>query len=80
MEEDVIPGFRRDVEQISALLGYHAALSGSYVPTFRNSLSVPSSRVMNSKKKTFFLDFITLEDGSDKLSRNVGTELPLNAA
>jgi hypothetical protein len=26
------------------------------------------------------LDFLTLEDGTDRLSRNVGTELPLNAA
>jgi hypothetical protein len=25
-------------------------------------------------------DFFTLEDGTDRLSRNVGTELPLNAA
>jgi hypothetical protein len=33
-----------------------------------------------SKKKAFFLDFLTLEDGTDTLSRNVGTELPLNAA
>jgi hypothetical protein len=31
-------------------------------------------------KKTFFLDFLTLEDGTDRLSRNVGTKLPFNAA
>jgi hypothetical protein len=29
---------------------------------------------------SFFLDFLTLEDGTDRLSRNVGTELQLNAA
>jgi hypothetical protein len=40
----VISGFRRDVDEIYALLGYNAALSGSYVPTFRDNLSVPSSR------------------------------------
>jgi hypothetical protein len=34
-------------------------LIGTYLPTFRNSLSVPSSRVMQSKK---FLDCMTLED------------------
>ena len=28
----------------------------------------------------FFLDFLTLEDGTDMLPRNVGKELPLNAA
>jgi hypothetical protein len=39
--------------QICALLGYYAALSGSSVPTFRDDLSVPSSRV--KKSKTSFL-------------------------
>ena len=32
-----------------------------------------------SKKEVLFLDFLTLEDGTDKLSRNVGKELPLYA-
>jgi hypothetical protein len=58
----VISGFYRDVDEICALLGYHAALSGSSVPTFRDNISSP------------------LEDGTYMLSRNVGTELPLNAA
>jgi hypothetical protein len=31
-------------------------------------------------KKKLFLDFLTLEDGTDMLSRNVGKGLPLNAA
>jgi hypothetical protein len=31
-------------------------------------------------KKIFFLEFLTLEDGADRLSRNVGTELPLYPA
>jgi hypothetical protein len=56
-----------------ALLGYYATLSASSVPTFRDNLSGPSSRIMK-------LDFLTLEDGTDTLSRNVGTQLPLNAA
>jgi hypothetical protein len=30
--------------------------------------------------KKSFLDFLALEDGTDRLSRNVGTELPLIAA
>jgi hypothetical protein len=41
----VISGFRRDVDEIYALLGYYAALSGSSVPTFRGNQSVPSSGV-----------------------------------
>jgi hypothetical protein len=56
----VISGFRCDVDEICALLGYYAALSGSSVWTFRDNPSIPSSRVIKS--------------------RNVGTELPLNAA
>jgi hypothetical protein len=52
----VISGFRRDVDEIFAILGYYAALSGNSLPTFRENVSVPSSRV----KK--FLDFLTLED------------------
>jgi hypothetical protein len=71
----VISGFLHDVDVICALLGYYATLSGRSVPMFRDNFSVPSSRV-----KTFFLDFLSLEDGTDKLSRNIGTELPLNAA
>ena len=46
----VISGLRRDVYEIY-VLRYYAALSGSSVPTFRNNLSVPSSRVKKSKPK-----------------------------
>ena len=46
---------------IHALLGYYAAYSVK---------SVPSSRVKKSKKKAFFLDFLTPEDGTERLSRN----------
>ena len=38
--------------EISALMRYCAALSGSSVPTFRDKLSVPSSRVKKFKKTT----------------------------
>jgi hypothetical protein len=43
-----ISGFRRGVVEVFALLGYCAAYVGSYLPTFRDSLSVPSSRVKQS--------------------------------
>jgi hypothetical protein len=42
--ECVISGFRRDIDDICALLRYCAALSGSSVPTFRDNLSVSFSR------------------------------------
>jgi hypothetical protein len=49
-----------------ALLGCYVASNGVSLPTFREKLSVPSSRVKKS--------FLTLEDGNDNLSRNVGKE------
>jgi hypothetical protein len=37
--------FRRDVVEICVLLGYYAALCGNCIPTFRDNVSVPPSRV-----------------------------------
>ena len=64
-----ISGFRREVDENFAHLGYYAASSGISLPAFRGNLSVPSSRVK-----------ISLEDGTDRLSRKVDKELPLHAA
>jgi len=41
----VISDFRREVDEICALLGCDAASSGNFLPTFRDNLSVPVSRV-----------------------------------
>jgi hypothetical protein len=57
-KEFVISGLRRDVDEICSLLGYFATCSGSSVPTFRNTLSVPYSRVKKSKKKAFLLGLL----------------------
>jgi hypothetical protein len=37
-----ISDFRHDVNEISALLGCYAALSGIFMPTLRDNLSAPS--------------------------------------
>jgi hypothetical protein len=37
----LISGFRRDVDEICALLGYYAASCGNCLPTFQDNLSVP---------------------------------------
>jgi hypothetical protein len=42
---DQILGLRRDVDKICVLLGYYAASCGNCLPTFRDNISVPSSRV-----------------------------------
>jgi hypothetical protein len=52
----VISGFRRHVDDICALLGYYAALNGNPLPTFRDNLSVPPTRVKKSKKDKKLLD------------------------
>jgi hypothetical protein len=40
--------FRRDVDDICALLGYYAASCGNCLPTFRDNVSVTSLRVKSS--------------------------------
>jgi hypothetical protein len=47
------------------LLGNYTASCGNYLPTFRDNVSVPSSRVK-------ILGILTREDETDTLSRNVG--------
>jgi hypothetical protein len=42
----VISGCSRKVAENCALLGYYAASSGNFVTTFRDNLSVPSTRVI----------------------------------
>ena len=64
-EKCVTSGFRREADENRALLGYYAASSGDFLPTFRANLSVPV--------------FIS-QVGNDRLSRNVGKKLPLLAA
>jgi len=58
-----ISDFCHGVNEVFSLLGRHAALIGSYKPTFRDSLSV--------------LGCLTLEDGTNRLSQKV--KLSINA-
>jgi hypothetical protein len=46
----VASGFRRHADEKCALLGCNTASSGNPLPTFRDNVSVPSSRVTKSKK------------------------------
>jgi hypothetical protein len=45
----LISGFRRDVDEIGAVLGYYAASCGNCLPKFRDNVSFPFSRVKESK-------------------------------
>jgi hypothetical protein len=46
----VISDLRRAVDENCALLGYYAASSGNFLPTFRDNLSVFSSGVKNQRE------------------------------
>jgi hypothetical protein len=48
----LIAGFRRDVDEICGLLGYYTASCGNCLPTFRDNVSVPSSRVKSPSDRT----------------------------
>jgi len=71
----VIWSFRRDVDDICTLMGDYSAKIGNSLRTFRDNLSVPSSRV----NKSLFLGFLPLKDGTEMLPRNVCKELPFYA-
>jgi hypothetical protein len=69
----VISDLRCELDEIWALPGCYGANSNN-LPTFRYNLSVKYSRINK------FLDFFTLEDGPDRLFRNVGKCLAPYAA
>jgi hypothetical protein len=74
----VISDSRHDVDEICVLLVYYTVSNGKYLLTFRDKVSVPSSRVKKSSETS--LKLLTLEYGTDTLSRNVGKGLPFGAA
>jgi hypothetical protein len=43
-------GFCHDANEIRALSGFYAVQNDSFLPTFQDNLSVPSSRLKKSKK------------------------------
>jgi hypothetical protein len=73
----LISGFHREVDGTAALLGYYAASSGNFLPTFWYNLSV-SSGFRNPKGDYF--GFFNPEDGTERLDRNVSKKLPLFVA
>jgi hypothetical protein len=64
----MISGFSCDVQDNCILLGCFAASSGNSLPAFQDNLCVQSSRVP--------FGFLTLKDGTDRLSQSIGKELP----
>jgi len=63
---------KSDPVENGAVLGCYSESSTNSLRTFRDKLSVPPSSVKES--------VLTTDDGTDRLYRNVGKELPLLAA
>jgi len=53
----MLSGFRRDADEICALLGYYAAYNGSSAPTFRDNLSVWFKETFQRRLAPAKLDF-----------------------
>jgi hypothetical protein len=64
----MISGFRREVATKCALLGYYAASSGKFLPTFRDNFSVLFSGVKNNQEERIFQAYIAR---NKKCSRRV---------
>ena len=82
----MISGYRRKVDETYAVLGYYVASSGNILPTFLDTVSVPSSGDKEShpwplKMKPVGCSetSVTPEDETDRVFRNVGNILPLLA-
>ena len=67
--------FSREGNNNCALTGYYAASSGNSLPKFRNNFHHHLLLLL-----LLLLELLTLEEGTDRLSRNGSKELPLLAA
>jgi hypothetical protein len=75
----VVSGFRRGTSDVFPLVGFYAALICTSIQllAFRDSLSVPSS-MMKQSNENYSWTTLSLEDGTDRLSRNVGKLIQIN--
>ena len=71
----VISGFRREVDENCARMGYYAASGGNILPKFRDNPSVQSSGASNPKGSIWIRILHPPEDGTDRLFRNVFKKL-----
>jgi len=66
----MISGFFYKVDENCSLLGCYGASSGNSIPTFRDNLFVPSSRVKNPRRKLViqYVVYVRKGVGGDKIS------------
>ena len=56
-------GIHCETDENCLILGYYTTRSGNSIPKFRDTLSVPASRVKNPRTIPLLLAFLTLEEG-----------------
>jgi len=69
--ETIDKGYDTPLVEIFAILRFYAVHTAGSLPTFRDNLSVPSSRVHRSENSWAASP---MKMGADRLSRNVGTQ------
>jgi hypothetical protein len=79
----VISGFLREVAENYPPLGYYAASSGNFVPTFRDNISVPIKRTLrlgpNGRPETSVRnDYHSLRNNPEERSSKVMEEKTQN--
>jgi len=67
-------------EAVSLSLQYHDGHETEYLQDNEIYALLGYYAASGDSLRTFFLEFMTLEDGTDRLSRNVDKKLPLYAA
>ena len=75
----MVSGLLRGASDVFPLMGYDAALMCIQLLTFRSRQQVPSS-VKKQSNENYFWITLTLEYGTDRLSRNVGNCIEINGA
>jgi hypothetical protein len=70
-------GFRRNVDERGAVLG---VLCSVVWKPFTDVSGQRIGPILKGQEAQEYLYFLTLEDGTDTLSRNVGKVVPLDAA
>ena len=72
--------FRHSVNEVFALLGCYAALIGSKLLMFRDSYRRFGMVYLSHIQGLAFLDCLTFEDETERLTRNVGNLQSISAA
>jgi hypothetical protein len=69
--------YHNSIDEICVFLRFCTVYSVNFILSFR---TIYQFHLQGSRRKTHFLDFLTLENGTDKFSQNISMELSLYVA